>query len=204
MIRKLKMGGSVLLMALVVQALLAVGAGAEFKSSSSHAILTGTQGTTQQFTPAPGVPAISCNTEWGTTLSSSVSADLTVSPVYGFCFDSFGRRTHVSFPFPQQTLTTESVHKTGHMTYTVTGSGSVNCVITVGSQTNNGISYKNLGGTKGTEVVTNSTNIVSTITGGFLNCGVKNGEYKEGTYTGTTVVTAKDTAGNPVEFNKLP
>jgi hypothetical protein len=203
MIRNLKRGGALLLATMALQGLIAGAAQAEFQSSSSHTLLTGGR-TTHQFSAAPGTGLIGCETEWHATLSAKLTADLTISPAYGFCRDDFGRMVHFASS-AQLTVTTDgTLHRTGHTTYTTTGSGGNACVVTVGSQSNKGISYKNLGGTKGLEIITNQTGIETTVTGGFLNCGVVNGEYAEGTYTGTTIVTAKDTAGLAVEFNKLP
>lgn len=202
---KLKAVGAVLLAALAMQAMVASAAQAEFQSSSTHTILSMVQSTFQEFTPAKGVPAIRCNVNGGYgTLSAKANEDVTLSPEITLCLDTFGRAVFAHGTMTYTFTTDGTLHRVGDATYTVIGNKGLACTVTTTSQANNGIAYENLGGTSGIKITTNQTNLVSTITGGLFNCGVKNGEYVEGTYTGASVLTGKDTAGNPVELNKLP
>lgn len=93
------------------------------------------------------------------------------------------------------------MHLTGEIVFTVTSSPTVvACTIVTKAQTNNGISYHNVANGDVT-MTTNITNLISTTAGGFFNCGIANGEHKEGTYVGHTTLIGEDTVGAPVSIS---
>ncbi len=50
-------------------------------------------------------------------------------------------------------------------------------------------------GSSDIEVTFNSTNIKTVTSGGLLNCGVGDGAHTGGTYSGTSILSGKDTSG---------
>jgi hypothetical protein len=201
--RKLKALGLALVAALALTAVMASTASAQFTSNKTHTILSGTQktGTNDIFTAGSGFGGITCeNATFSGTAQNTSETTQVIQPVYSNCKDSFGRTVDVDNSSLTYTFTSGAgkgtVHVSGGMTLTVTSGGSVVCTVVIKSpQTNNGISYTNLGGTSGVETTTHATNVKSTTSGGFFNCGVSNGEHTAGTYDGTAVVTGKDTSG---------
>jgi len=215
--RKLKILGA-LMAALALTAVMASAASAQFTSTAEHTILSGTQktGTNDVFSAGSGFGAITCeNATFSGTGSTKNDATQAVKPTYTNCKDSFGRavdlENNLTYTFtPQQTTTVEgktvldtaNVHVSGSMKLSVTSGGSVICTVTITTpQTNNGISYTNLGGTSGVEVTSHSTNVKSTIEGGFFNCGTSTTNATAGTYDGIAIVTGKDTSGNAVAIS---
>jgi hypothetical protein len=218
--RKLKSLGIALVAALALTAVMASAASAQFTSNKEHTILSGSQktGTNDVFTAGEGFGGITCeNATFSGTAVGTNEEDQTITPTYSNCKDSFGRTVDIdnsglTYTFTEEvtirdtagTLLTEhaQVHVSGGMTLTVTSGGSVVCTIVIKSgQTNHGINYTNLGGTKGVETTTHATDVISTTSGGFFNCGISNGEHKNGTYDGTSVITGKDTSGAAAEIN---
>jgi hypothetical protein len=132
-----------------------------------------------------------------------------MKPMMGGCKDSLGRTVHLdidltlTFTTNTNSSGTSDVHISGTLKLTVTNNNSVVvCTVTTTSpQTDNGITYKNLGGTSGVEVTTNVTNLQSTIEGGFFNCGTSTTTAMAGTYTGSTIVKGTDTEGHAVAIN---
>lgn len=205
MTNKLKAFGLVLAAVLVMNALIASAAGAaEFHSSSESVNLTGSQVGNHVFTAGAGFGSVKC-----TSVSlngfkfTKTEFDQTFSPTYGICTDSFGRLVDVNVGTTGYRFTAAlptlggSVHLVhGSITLRVTAGGGLGeCVVTIGEQTNNGIEYHNKeeGGVKYIEITTNTTNIVSTTSGGIFNCGVSNGTHTGGSYMGVTAL--KGTAG---------
>jgi hypothetical protein len=208
MIRKLKAMGLALVAAMALTAMLASAASAQFTSNKEHTILSGSQkaGTDDVFSAGEGFGGITCeNAIFSGTSVAKSEATQVITPRYENCKDSFGRAV--------DTHSTETstwtfgigwglLHFSGSKTVTITSGGSVICTVVYKSpQTNNGLTYTNLGGTKGIEITRHSTNVISTTSGGFFNCGVSNGEHKEGTYDSTSVITGKDTSGAAAEIS---
>jgi hypothetical protein len=187
--------------AMAVLALLALPALAQgqFTSNKEHTVLSGSQkfGTNATFSAGSGFGGITCTTATvsGTFTGTSVSTAV-ITPEAETCKDSFGRS--VDGNNSELTLTFTSgagkgtAHLSGAVTLLVTSGGSVVCTIEIEAQnSNNGVSYTNLGGTSGVEVTIHSTNLKNTTSGGFFNCGVSNGEHTSGTYDGVFVVTGE-------------
>jgi hypothetical protein len=196
------------LVAVAVSAAMASAAQAQFTSNKEHTIISGEQkpGTNDVFTAGEGFGGVVCETVTfsGTAVNESEST-LVVTPSAETCKDSFGRTVDVDNSGFTGTFTSGigkgTVHASGGATLTVTSGGSVVCTIVVKvPQTNNGVTYANLGGTSGIEATTHATNVITTTSGGFFNCGISNGEHKAGTYDGTDVFTGKDTSGVAAEF----
>jgi hypothetical protein len=211
MSRKIKALGLALVAALALTAVMASAASAQFTSNKEHTIIKGTQEGSHVFTAGEGFGGISCSVAtFAGTATTKNDADQTITPTYSGCKDSFGRtvdvdNTGLTYTFTANTNVggTSDVHVSGGMTLTVTnGSGTVICTVVIKSpQTDNGITYDNLGGTNGVRTTTNATNVISTTSGGALNCGVSNGEHKTGKYTGTTIVKGETTTGEAAEIN---
>jgi hypothetical protein len=209
--RKLMALGLALVASLALTAVMASAASAKFTSGTPHTILSGTQTTAHKLTPGSGFGAISCTTAtFSGTTTATEEADWTIKPTYSGCKDSLGRTIDIDNESLTYTFTTHTnssgtsdVHVSGGMKMTVTNSsGAVVCTMTTTvPQTDNGITYKNLGGTSGIEITTNETNVQSTIEGGFFNCGTSTTTATAGTYTGSTIVTGKDTEGHAVAIN---
>jgi hypothetical protein len=201
--RKLKALGLALVAALALTAVMASVASAQFTSNKTHTILSGSQktGTNGVFTAGSGFGGISCeNATFNGTAQNTSEPTLVVHPVYSNCKDSFGRTVHVDNSTLVYTFTSGAgkgtVHTSGGMTMTVTSGGSVVCTIVWDNpQTNNGVTYTNLGGTSGVEITIHATNWRSITSGGFFNCGIPNGTHTSGAYDDVLIVTGKDTAG---------
>jgi len=210
--RKIKALGLALMASLALTAILASAASAAgtFTSSSTHTILSGTQTGKLGFTPGSGMGTTDCTTvTFSGTSSATSETDWTIKPTYSGCIDSFGRTVDIdneglTYTFTANTNAggTSDLHISGGMKETVTSGGSVVCTVTISvTQTANGITYKNLGGTSGVEVRINTTNMKSTVEGGFFNCGTATTTQTTGTTTGSAVFTGKDTAGSAVAIN---
>jgi hypothetical protein len=187
-------------------------AGAQFQwfaFSKSHTIL---HSSSQIYIDAvPGVTPIVCSlTKESTSTGSHVallgftryrSSTLPTTFTYSKCKDVFERTVDADNSGLTYTFTTNgTAHLSGGMTLTVTSSGSVVCTIVIASpQTNNGISYHNLGGTSGLRLTMNSTDLITTTSGGFFNCGVSNGEHQGGTIEVDAVITGVGTDGGASE-----
>ncbi len=210
--RKIKALGLALVAALALTAVMASTASAQFTSTSTHTILSGTQEGSHVFTAGEGFGGITCTTATFSGTSASLNAtSQVVTPTYSSCKDSFGRTVHIDNSGLTYTFTVTghdgsgtpigSVHVSGGMTLTVTNSSSVViCTVTIKTtQTDTGITYHNNG--TGVRTTTNALNVISTTKGSFLNCGVSEGEHKEGTYKGTTNLTGVDTAGKAVTIS---
>jgi hypothetical protein len=203
MIRKLKAMALALTTVLALSALMAAGAqAAKLISSSAHTALHGEQVGFAVFTVGEGFGGVSCTTVTGSGTASGFEIEsLPGTGVASGCKDSFGRTVHVHQSEASYTLTGEGVgHGSGSIILTTTSGGSTVCTTMLGAQTNTGGTYENLGGTKGITAEIKSTNVISTTSGGFFNCGIANGEHTGGTAEGTSVVTGKDTEGNPVSI----
>jgi hypothetical protein len=208
MTRNLKVLGLALVAALALTAVLASAASAQFTSSSEHTILSGSQkeNTNDVFTAGEGFGGITCVNATFTGTGTGTSAETQeITPHYENCKDSFGRTVDVA---PNEFLYTFTsgankgkVDVSGEMTLRVTSGGSVVCTVVIKGQTDSGISFTNLGGTKGVETTSHSTNVVSTTSGGFFNCGISNGEHRNGTYDGTEIITGANTSEAAVEIS---
>jgi hypothetical protein len=208
--RKLKTLSLTLVAALALTAVLASAASAQFTSSSHHTILSGSQTTSHVFTAGSGFGGISCATaSFSGTSASTADHIQAVSPTYSNCKDSFSRTVHITkntlvYTFQSGVTAGETkgnVDLHGEIVLTVT-TGGTHCTITIKAQTNkNGINYKNLGGSSGVEVTTNTNNVHSSVTGGFFACGTSATTPTSGTYTGTTVMKGVDTSGNAVQIS---
>jgi hypothetical protein len=205
---RIKTLGLALVAAMALTAVLASAASAQFTSNKEHTILSGSQkeGSNDVFTAGEGFGGITCvnATFSGTAVNKSESTQV-INPNYENCKDTFGRTVDVHNGLTY-TFTSGAgkgtVHVTGSTTLTVTSGGSVICTVVINTpQTNTGITYTNLGGTKGVESTSHVKNVISTTSGGFFNCGIGNGKHEAGTYDGTEVITGKDTAGNPAEIS---
>jgi hypothetical protein len=198
-----KLGVGLVLVMIALSAVLASAAQASFYYPSEHTILSGSQktGTQTVFTAASGFSGITCTTvEFsGTTVGEEAESQLITSS-YSGCSDSLGRTVDIDGSLKEELTESGEAHVTEGITLTIT-SGSVICTVAITSpQTDNGITYNNLGGTSGVEVTIHSTNVVSTTSGGFFNCGVSNGTHTSGTYDGTATITGKTTEGAAAEI----
>jgi hypothetical protein len=192
---------------------------AQFTSNKEHTILSGSQkeGSNDIFTTGEGFGGIACvTTTFSGTATTKSETTQVIQPSYENCKDSFGRTVDVDNGEKNEkgetvnkltyTLTSGagkgSVHITGAMTLTVTSGGSVICTLVFNTpQTDTGITFTNLGGTKGVESTTHIKNVISTTSGGFFNCGIGNGKHEAGTYDGTEVLASKDTSGAAAEIS---
>jgi hypothetical protein len=205
---QLKRISSAIAVALALTGVLASPASAQFTSNKEHTIISGTQkaGTNDNFTAGEGFGGITCaNATFSGTKVNKSESTMTITPVYENCIDSFGRTVH-THTTETQTWTTGAggglYHRSGSKTLTITSGGTTVCTVSfVMPQTDNGLTYHNLGGTAGVEVIVNTTNVRTTTSGGFFNCGVSNGEHTTGTVTGHDVFTGKDTAGAAAEIS---
>jgi hypothetical protein len=205
--RKLMSVGLSVLVAMAMSAFGASVAQAQFTSDKEHTISSGSQVTNHTFSAGEGFGGITCATATfsGTGVQKS-EATITGTPVYANCKDSFGRVVHIDNSKLTGTFTSGADlgvgHLSGGMTLTITSGGSVVCTVTIESpQTLTGAEWTNLGGAKGVEVNLNITNLATTTSGGFFNCGIANGEHEDGTYTGSVLIQGKDTAGNPAAIS---
>jgi hypothetical protein len=200
--RSIKALGLALVATLALSAVMASAASAQFTSNKTHTLISGSQktGTHDVFTAGSGFGGITCEngTVSGTAQNTS-EATMVLVPSYSNCKDTFGRTVH-THTTEVRTWTFGSAkgwfHFSGSKTHTITSGGATVCTVVIKSpQTNTGVSYTNLGGTSGIEMTTHSTNVKSTTSGGFFNCGVSNGEHTNGTYDSVWVITGKDTSG---------
>lgn len=190
-----------LLLALVLLVFNAAGleaaSAAEFHSAASSTTLTGSQVGTISFTAGSGSGSVSCTVASfsGSTTAKTVSA-WTLTPKYEGCKDGFGRTAHLTilgdYHLTPARPTEEAV---GHITGTIVihetpGGGLGECTIETHSQTVNGFSYHNGSDALGfyVDITLNSTNVVSTTSGGLFNCGLSNGTHTGGSLTGVSRV----------------
>jgi len=207
--RKLKTFGVALVAALALTAVMASAASAQFTSTSHHTILSGSQkaGTNDVYSAGSGFGAITCeNSTISGTSSATSTTEQVVTPTYTNCKDSFGRTIDptitATFKITWKPLFKFKFHISGHIIFHVTSGGSTICTVTIGAQNEvDGGSFTNLGGTSGMELTTHSTNIKSTIEGGFFNCGTSTTNATAGTFDGVAVVTGKDTSGAAVAIS---
>jgi hypothetical protein len=223
MIRNIKPLALAFVATLALSAMTASVASAQFTSDKEHTILHGSQFGTHEFTVGAGFGGISCSTATfsGTAVSKSESSQV-VQPTYSGCKDSFGRTVDIDNgetftdeigPITIHTVSNRftytftsgagkgTVHVSGKMTLTVTNfSGTVICTVVIKTpQTNNGIEYANVSGDVLVDI--DSTNVRSTTSGGFFNCGVGNGEHFGGTYTGGTLMSGEATDGSAASIS---
>lgn len=192
--------------ALALMMFLAATASAQFTSSAEHTIWSGSQTEAHKTTFGSGIGGISCTTvTFSGTATNKSESTYTLVPTIDGCKDSFGRTVHII----KNTLEYHLLSGASKGSFTVTGeliqtvtSGVPDCTITTqGDQTDNGFIYANRGGTNGIELTTNTNNIKSSVEGGFFACGTSTTSNTAGTYTGKSVYTGKDTAGNPVAIS---
>lgn len=171
--------------------------------------LSGTQKETHSYSAGSGFGVITCSTSTLHGTASGPSDSLVMTPTYSGCKDSLGRTVDItnntlSFNFTSGATVGETkgnVDLSGELVFSVTsGGGVVLCMVTIGAQTLSGVTYKNLGGTSGVEIIWNTSGFHSTVEGGFLNCGTATTSATAGTYKGTTIVTATQN-GDPVGVN---
>jgi hypothetical protein len=186
-----------------------------------HCTAFGTQvaGEADEFTAGSGFGAIRCTnaTFSGGTNATGESTTEETHPSYSSCSDSFGRTVDVSttgcnYLFHVTTKlqedeyqgTSDVVCEAGKLIeLKVTSGGSTVCTVTIGSQTGTGPhKITNMTGSVPTDVtiMKQATNVHSTTSGGFFNCGISNGEHTEGTYTGNTTVIGRNTANEQVDI----
>jgi hypothetical protein len=209
--RKLKALGLALVAALALTAVMASAASAQFTSTSTHTILSGTQEGNHVFTAGEGFGGVTCTeASFSGTGTATEESEQKITPTYSNCTDSFGRVVDLDNSSLAYTFTSGAskgtVDISGSMTLTITDSknhesaGSVICTVTIGAQTGvNGVTYHDNG--EGVKVTSNSTNVKNTTSGGFFNCGIGNGEHSAGTYKGTTNMTGKNTSGTEVDID---
>jgi hypothetical protein len=164
----------------------------KFHSSLGYTTLSGAQATTHQFSAGSGFGAVSCSTATFDGLQvEKTTEEVTVTPSYSGCKDSFGRAVDITTGGATYTYhSSGNVDISGTIELKVTSGGVAVCTVTIPSQTDNGITYANEG-TAQIKFTMNSTNVRNTTSGGFLNCGVSNGEHTAGTYTGTSIVSGE-------------
>jgi hypothetical protein len=203
MTRKLKVLTLALTAVLAMSALAAASAQAILKSNKEHTIIHGVQEGSVVFSAGAGFGGISCETATLSGTSASLEAEsMVATPTMANCKDSFGRVVHIHTNSLTYTFTEDgTVHMAGTISHTITSGGSVVCTTNLKAQSNAGAAYENLGGTSGIRSKIENTGIVSTTSGGFLNCGLANGEHKEGTAKGNFLTTGKDTSGNAAEIS---
>jgi hypothetical protein len=175
---------------------------AELHSTSSHTILSGSQTTEHVFTVGAGFGSVKCKkvTLSGTT-ASTTTAETVLQISRGECTDSFGRTVHEKCEGVHRKKETwfgltEHTECIGVSTTQVTSGGSVICTVTYGNQTNSKISASNSG--SGVLLKWELTNISTTTSGGFFNCGVSDGAHTGGSYTGSSLITGVNTEGKAV------
>jgi hypothetical protein len=186
--------GLALVAVLALSAVVVSVAQATFYYNAEHTILSGGQTTSHVFRATTGFGGVSCSSvEFSGTATGEEASTQVITPKYSGCSDTFGRTVDIDNSSLTYEFTTGGeVKVTGSISLTITnGSKTVICTATVsGPQTDNGITYSNLGGTSG----------VNSTSGGLLNCGVTNGSHSNGSYEGKTVVTGQDTESNAVEI----
>jgi hypothetical protein len=220
MSRNFKVMGLALVAAMALTAVMASAAGAAtYTSNKPHTIISGSQTTNHVFRATGGFAGISCTTaSFEGTAESEAAATQHIIPTYSGCTDTLGRTVDIDNAGLTYVFNGATVTVSGKITLTITnGSKTVVCTdvveggheiikegeeeITTTHQIVNGISYSNLGGTNGVEVITESNNVVNTVSGGILNCGVTNGKKTNGTYEGATVIKGVGTDGNPATIS---
>jgi hypothetical protein len=197
---KLKVLGLAPIAILALMAIMVSTAQAQFTTDKEHTLISGSQkaGTSHVFTAGSGFGGATCEEfTFSGTLQGKSATSLVLTPIAKNCKDSFGRSIIGLGSSLNYTLTTNgNWHMTGSLSAGITSGGSTVCTIVLRSpQTNNGITYSNLGGTSGIEITTHATNLKTTTSGGFFNCGVSNGEHTAGTFDGVAVMTGEGTGG---------
>jgi hypothetical protein len=208
--RKVKALGLALVAALAMSAMAVSAARAEFHATTDHVSLSGSQVGKHEITVGGGFGGITCTTaSLSGTKTAATESSLVLTPNYTGCTDSFGRTVHVTveakyrFTTPTTTTGSANVHIEGTFRITITnGSGVPICHVTLHSQTNNNVVYHTI---TGEITITTATNNMNTTTsGGFLNCGVANGQHTGGSYLGHTTLKGTSTAGETVWIAVTP
>jgi hypothetical protein len=185
-----------LFLVLVTMALMAVmasAAQAQFTSDKAHTVYHGEQETVHQYTAGTGIGSMNCTTgTFAGTGSGTSAATSRIVPTYNGCKDSLGRTVDVTKNTLIGTATSGAgkgiMHLHGEIILTATTAFG-HCTITVKAQTGvSGISYTNLGGSKGVRVTINISNATSTIAGGAFACGTSSTHSTTSTYTGSTII----------------
>jgi hypothetical protein len=178
---------------------------AEFHAGEAHSIVEGKQTAKLTFTAGAGFATISCegNSVSG-TITGSTATELTLGLGFGFCKDSVGRMidtvmngcmyvVHATTGSGPYTGETALSCPAGKDMETRATSSSPTCTATIQPQEELGpIDFTNEAGK--VKMQWTITNVKTTISGGFLTCGLANGEYT-GSFTGTWLMEAKTTAG---------
>jgi hypothetical protein len=222
MTRKLKALGLALVAVFATSALVASAAQAEEftgydQSTGTHTetVIHGVQEGSHSFTAGSGFGSITCTTAtFAGNSPTGTSTELTITPTYSGCSDSFGRTVDVTmegcdYKFTTPTFVSSGTYSglvdlacpTGHsVTVHVTSGGTSVCTVTIHAQTGLGSNHytNKAGNPDDVTVTTDITNLHTTTEGGFFNCGVSNGEHTDGSYVGNTTVTGETTGGAPL------
>lgn len=194
------------LTAVVMSAAAASASQAQFTSNQEHTILTGKQVEGDHIIAAGELHLITCQTVMAVGTSSGKSeATLVLALSYSACKDQFGRTVDLDNSNLTYTFTSGSnkgtVDITGQLTLTTTSGGSVVCTTIIVPQKKLGVAYKNLGSTSGFEMAQRTETLVTKTSGGYLNCGIGNGEHGGGTYSGGINVTGMSTGGSEASIS---
>jgi hypothetical protein len=221
---KFRIGGlSLLAIVLASTALASAAHASEFTFSNresgahEHAIIKGEQTTTVKYSFGEGYAPITCATaNLSGTSATGTDTALELEPEFSSCQDSLGRITHtvhvvgrwrwvIKYVLHVPIMLLEYV-KTEHTVTTTDGSGKAVCTVTVPSQNlGEAGSFETMESGGGTDLTAKveAKNIKSTVSGGFFNCGISNGEHTGGTMTGTFTVTAENTSGAALSANTI-
>ena len=206
MTRKIKALGLALVASLALSVVgVSAASAAEFHSTSSHTLLSAGQTTAHTFTVGSGFGAIKCATaEFKGTSAATTTKEQSVEPHYTNCTDSFGRVVDVNdngavYRFTNDNTVHVEVPGGAKIELKVTSGGSTVCTVTVASQTNSKVSYSTSG--SGVLVSSEVTNVSTTTSGGFFNCGVSDGAHTGGSYTGSSLTTGTNTEGKAVTLS---
>ncbi len=176
---------------------------AQFTTSSEHTLLKGVQTESHVMTIGSGFGGMTCSTAtFSGTVPSKSESTWTLQPTWAGCSSSFGPvdilKNNLEYHFLSG-ASKGSYTLTGEIVTTITT--GTHCTITIkGDQTANGLTYINLGGTKGIELSTSTSNIAATVEGGFFTCGTSTTNISSWTYSGKSVYTGTDTVGKAVEL----
>jgi hypothetical protein len=186
-----------------------------------HALLAATQSTTQEFTAGEGFGPVTCTAAaLAGTSATGTDTELTLTPTYSGCKDSFGRTVHISVngcSYRFHATSGSGATYTGDwdvvcaagkaIEYKITSGGAVVCTVSVGSQSGVGpMHFQNTTSGESTDLQIGfeAANLKSTTVGHFLNCGVSEGTHTEGTYTGASTLSAESTGGGPLDVLVAP
>lgn len=186
--------------------------GLDGSSKNVETVIHGTQVGSHSFTAGSGFGAITCSTAVFDGLSATGnSSTLSITPTYSGCKDSFSRTVDVTMegctylfntPSGSGSTYTGSVNLVcpagkSVIIHVTSSPSTVACTVTVHAQTNlTSNHYENIAGSPSTVTVkTDITNLQTTTSGGFFNCGVTDGTHNDGSYVGHSTVSGKTTAG---------